>query len=94
MSYVERRNGRYRARYRDPLGRVTSNTFDRKADALRFLAEMETDKGRGSWIDPRHADLPLARWSEEFLALGLTARLNEHPTGSGCSSSHRGSHAG
>jgi hypothetical protein len=60
MSYVERRNGRYRARYRDPLGRVTSTTFDRKADAQRFLAEMETEKARKSWIDPRHADLPLA----------------------------------
>jgi integrase len=69
MSYVERRNGRYRARYRDPLGRVTSTTFDRKADAQRFLAEMETEKARGSWIDPRHADLPLAQWSAEFLAL-------------------------
>jgi len=48
---------------------VTSTTFERKTDAQRFLAEMETDKARGAWIDPRHADLPLARWSEEFLAL-------------------------
>jgi hypothetical protein len=46
MSYVQKRNGRYRARYRDPLGRMTSATFDHKADAQRFLAEMETDKFR------------------------------------------------
>jgi integrase len=69
MGYIEKQRGRYRARYRDPLGRVTSTTFDRRADAQRFLAEMETEKARGSWIDPRHADLPLAKWSEEFLAL-------------------------
>ena len=69
LGYIQKRNGRYRARYRNPLGRVTSSTFDRKADAQRFLAEMETDKARGTWIDPRHADLPLARWSDEFLAL-------------------------
>ena len=66
MSYLQRRNGRYRARYRGPARPGTSNTFDRKADALRFLAKMETEKARGSWIDPRHTDLPLARWSEEF----------------------------
>ena len=69
MGYIEKQRGKYRARYRDPLGRVTSSTFERKTDAQRFLAEMETDKSRGTWIDPRHADLPLARWSEEFLAL-------------------------
>jgi site-specific recombinase XerC len=48
---------------------VTSTTFDHKADAQRFLAEMETDKHRGSWIDPRHGEVPLAQRSVEFLAL-------------------------
>ena len=52
MSYVQKRNGRYRARYRDPLGRMTSATFDLKADAQGFLGEMETDKFRGTWIRP------------------------------------------
>jgi integrase len=69
VGYIQKRAHRYRARYRDPLGRTKSKTFDRKADAQRFLAEMETDKARGGWIDPRHADLALARWSEEFLSL-------------------------
>jgi site-specific recombinase XerC len=69
MCYVQKRNGRYRARYRDPLGRMTSATFDHKADAQRFLAEMETDKVRGTWIDPRHGEVPMAQWSQEFLAL-------------------------
>lgn len=68
-SCIQKRNGRYWARYRWPLGRVTSTTFDHKADAQRFLAEMETDKHRGSWIDPRHGEAPLAQWSVEFLAL-------------------------
>ena len=71
MGFVERRpgDGAYRARYRDPLGRQRSKTFVRKADADRFLAEMTVDKSRGAWIDPRGADMPLARWAEEFLAL-------------------------
>ena len=48
---------------------MTSATFDLKADAQRFVAEMETDKFRGTWIDPRHAEVPLAQWAQEFLAL-------------------------
>jgi len=49
MGFVERRSseGRYRARYRDPLGRQRSRSFVRKADAQRFLIEMEAEKGRG-----------------------------------------------
>ena len=69
MGYIERRNGKYRARYRDPLGRAHSKTFTRKADAERFVREMETEKERGNWIDPREADQPLAQWAEEFLLL-------------------------
>lgn len=38
MGFVEKRSGRYRARYRDPLGRQRSGTFTRKADAERFPA--------------------------------------------------------
>jgi hypothetical protein len=75
VSYIQKRDGRYAARYRGPLGRVTSATFDRKADAQRFLAEMETDNLRGSWIDPRHAEVPLAHWSQEFLATKATQGL-------------------
>lgn len=71
MGFIEKRPGEqgYRARYRDPLGRQHSRTFARKADAQRFLLEMGADKARGSWIDPRGADMPLAAWAEEFLLL-------------------------
>src|SRR4051812_49582755 len=69
MGYIEKRNGKHRARYRDPLGRAHSKTFTRKADADRFAREMETEKDRGNWIDPRGADQPVAQWAEEFLLL-------------------------
>lgn len=69
MGFIEKRNGGYRARYRDPAGHLTSRTFRRKVDADRFLREMEVDVSRGSWIDPRGADVPLAQWAEEFLLL-------------------------
>ena len=31
--------------------------------------EMEVDKERGRWINPRGADQPLAAWTDEFLRL-------------------------
>jgi integrase len=69
MSYVQKRNGKYRARFTDPLGRVQSRTFSRKADAERFLREIEADKVKGQWVDPRDADTPLAEWANDFLRL-------------------------
>ena len=51
-----------------PARAAAVETFTRKADAERFLREMEVDIARGVWIDPRKADMPLARWAEEFLA--------------------------
>ena len=69
MGFIEKRNGRYRARYRDPLGRQRCENFTRKADADRFLREMQVDIERGRWIDPTGADTPLAEWAEEFLSL-------------------------
>ena len=41
-----------RARYRDPSGRERSKHFDRKADAQRWLAQVELSKARGEWMDP------------------------------------------
>lgn len=69
MGFIEKRNGRYRARYRDPLGDQRCKTFTRRADAERFVKEMDVAVERGSWLDPRDADIPLATWAVEFLAL-------------------------
>jgi len=41
MGFIERRNGKYRARYRDPLGNQRDKTFTRHADAERFVREMD-----------------------------------------------------
>jgi integrase len=69
MGFIEKRSGGYRARYRDPLGRLTSKTFTRKADAERWTKEMEVAIERGDWLDPRNAQVPLATWAEEYLSL-------------------------
>jgi len=45
-------NGRYRARYRDPLGGQRCETFTRKADAERYLREMQVEIERGRRLPP------------------------------------------
>lgn len=67
MAAIEKRKGSYRVRYRDPVGHQRSRTFRRKADADRFAREVEVDKDRGQWIDPRGADVALAVWVEMFM---------------------------
>jgi integrase len=69
MGSIERRSGRNRSRYRDPLGRQRVKTFARKEDAKRFLSQIEVDKARGRWVDPKGADQPPAGWVDEYLAL-------------------------
>ncbi len=69
MAHIEKRRGKYRARFADPLGKIQSQTFTRRTDAERFLRELEADRVRGHWVDPRNADIPVAKWAEEFLLL-------------------------
>ena len=69
VSHREKRGARYRARFTDPTGAKHSCTFTRKADAQRFLRELDAAMLRGSWVDPRDADMAVANWAEEFLSL-------------------------
>jgi integrase len=52
MGWVRRSRGRWRAEWRDPRGRKRSKTFDRKADAARYLATQATAIARGDYVDP------------------------------------------
>ncbi|MGH3503668.1 MAG: tyrosine-type recombinase/integrase [Nocardioidaceae bacterium] len=49
---VRTRAGTWRANWRDPTGRQRAKTFSTKRDASRFLAEIETTKVRGQYVDP------------------------------------------
>ena len=69
MASIDRRSGKFRVPYRDPAGHHRSHTFTRKADADRFAREVEVDRDRGQWTDPRGADIPLQQWAETFTTL-------------------------
>jgi integrase len=77
---VERRvrNGRvsYRARYRDPAGREHGRVFTRKADAQRFLTEMENAKLRGTWTHPALGRVLFGEWFVEWRRTTASLRPN------------------
>lgn len=78
MAHIERRtqNGvlRWRARNRAPDGRERSQSFRRRADAERFLAQTETDKVRGAWVDPARSEVLLGEWADRWLATTTTLK--------------------
>jgi integrase len=47
------RGVRWQAAYRAPDGRERTKTFERKADAERWLRAQETARDTGEWLDPR-----------------------------------------
>ncbi len=58
---------RWLARYDDPDGRARSKTFVRKLDAERFLAIVETDKLRGTYLDPDAGRISVREFAEAWL---------------------------
>jgi integrase len=69
MGFIEKRkNGRYRARYRDPAKRERSKTFDRKTDAERFLSKQMADIARGDWRDPAAGRTTVKVWADRYEA--------------------------
>src|SRR5687767_1801743 len=67
MAHIQKRgDGRWRARYRGPDNREHSRTFKRKADAERFLANVESRKNAGEWIDPRRGRMAFRAWLERW----------------------------
>lgn len=63
-------SGRWQARYPGPDGRdrPAPETFDSKGDAERWLNAVETDIGRGKWVDPAAGDTTVRQWSAIWLA--------------------------
>jgi integrase len=63
-------SGRWQARYKGPDGRLRTapDTFPTKTDADRHLAGIETDMGRGTWLDPRTSAVSLRSYADGWLA--------------------------
>jgi integrase len=67
MASIQKRpDGRYRARYRDPLGRERAKHFDRKTDAERWLTSVEHSKMSGAYVDPSAGRVSFRSYAEEW----------------------------
>ena len=53
--------GSYRVNWRDPAGRQRASTFRTKKEAQRFLAQVQADAARGTYVDPHAARRVLLR---------------------------------
>lgn len=70
MASIRKRPGRtkpWEARWRDPDGRSRSASFARKVDAQRFLATVEADQLRGTYVDPAAGKVTLEAFAGEWL---------------------------
>jgi integrase len=61
-------SGRWQVRYYDQAGvrHTAPRTFPSKADANRYLAQVEADLLRGTWTDPRLARITFGEWVERW----------------------------
>jgi len=78
MAHIDRRNRggtiRYVARYIDPAGRERAKSFTRRADAQKYLTEIEAAKLKGTWVDPAHGRVRFLAWFEEWWTTTVNLR--------------------
>ena len=72
MASIQKREGKYRVRYRDPSGRSHGRSFSRKVDADRFAREVEVDMERGDWFDPQAGQMLVREWAETWLKASMS----------------------
>ena len=76
MASIEKRNGRYRARYRTPTGESRCLTFDRKVDAEKFLTSVEHRKLTGEYVDAAAGKVTLKSYAEQW----RTSQVQHRPS--------------
>lgn len=87
-SLRQKANGKWFARYWGPDNKQHAKTFDRKGDAVAFLNDAQTDRRRGSWIDPSRSNQKFGPWAEEW----MRGRHNLEPSSRSRDESHLRNH--
>ncbi len=62
------RSSRWEARWRSTAGRSRTKSFDTKSDARAYLATVETDLGRGTYVDPSGGRVRFDEWATRWWA--------------------------
>jgi hypothetical protein len=82
---VDRRRGKWVARWRDADRKQHSQAFDRKMDAERHLTKIKSDLMRSVYIDPRAGLVTVREYAE---ARWLPAQLHLRPNSAAMYASH------
>jgi integrase len=72
MTDIDRRRGKWVARWREPSGRQRSRAFIRYQDAQRHLTSVQAELDRGSYIPHEHGAVTLRDYGETWLAAQVT----------------------
>jgi integrase len=89
MADIDRRRGRWVARWRDADGKQHSRSFDRKLDAQRFLTGIKADLIRGSYIDPAAGKITVKSYAD---LRWLPAQVHLRPSSASLYGSHVANH--
>jgi integrase len=73
-SIQKRRDGRWRARYRDANGKEHAKHFDRKVDAQRWIDEVTASIVTGQYVDPRAGKVTFAAYAAAWQAAQVHRR--------------------
>jgi len=88
MAHVQKRNGKWQARYRAPDGRERTKRFDRKVDAERWLDLNGADLARHQWVDPRLGKVTFRAWSEQWTSTTVANRPSTRARDASCLRTH------
>jgi integrase len=81
MAWIEQTSTHsWRVRYRRPTGTYSTITgFTDKTTARNYASDLDTDRRRGTWIDPAASHTALAAWVEQWLpSLDVEIRTEEN----------------
>jgi hypothetical protein len=77
---IREHHGKYQLRYYGSDGKRTSETFDRLSDAKKRQRAVETDKDRGTWINPQLAQTPFSTLARAYMDSRLDIRDSTRAT--------------
>jgi integrase len=87
-SIAKRKDGRWRARYRDVHGKEHSQHFTRKIDAQNWLDSVTTSVSVGSYVDPKAGKITVGEWSPRWLATKVDLKATTRRTYEGLLRKH------
>ncbi len=69
-------SGRWQSRYRTLNGSLATapTTFASRAQAVAFLSQVQADRTRGVWVDPRAGSVPFGSYAASWLAQRVDLR--------------------